>query len=82
MIDAAIVAIRVTTLVYTQHFNQQLENHSRKQKCPYGSEMYSKSSIIRLQLIRMSDNADRNMKNEKCCSQLSTYFKDTWHLGR
>jgi hypothetical protein len=23
----------------------------------------------------MSDNPDQNMKNEKCCSQLSTYFK-------
>jgi hypothetical protein len=23
----------------------------------------------------MSDNPDRDMKNEKCCSQLSTYFK-------
>jgi hypothetical protein len=23
----------------------------------------------------MSDNPDQNMKNEKCCSQLSPYFK-------
>jgi hypothetical protein len=27
---------------------------------------YSKDSLIRLQLIRMSDYLDRNMKNEKC----------------
>jgi hypothetical protein len=31
---------------------------------------YSKPS-----LIRMSDNPDRNMKNEQFCSQLSTCFK-------
>jgi hypothetical protein len=37
--------------------------------------IYSKLSIIRLQLIRVSDNPDRNMKNEKCCSQLDTYFE-------
>jgi hypothetical protein len=35
--------------------------------------IYSKPSLIRLQLFRMSDNPDRNMK--KCCSQLSTCFK-------
>jgi hypothetical protein len=30
----------------------------------------------------MSDNPDLNMKNEKFCSQLGTYFqKDTWELG-
>jgi hypothetical protein len=29
----------------------------------------------------MSDNPDRNMKNEKFCSRLGTYFKDTWDLG-
>jgi hypothetical protein len=30
----------------------------------------------------MSDNADKNMKNEKFCSQLNTCFiKDTWNLG-
>jgi hypothetical protein len=37
--------------------------------------MHSKLSLILLQLIRMSDNSDRNMKCEKFCSQLSTYFK-------
>jgi hypothetical protein len=36
---------------------------------------YSKLSLIRLQLTWMSDSPDRNMKNEKLCSQLSTYFK-------
>jgi hypothetical protein len=36
--------------------------------------MYRKP-IIRLQLIRMSDNQDRNVKNKNFCSQLSTYFK-------
>jgi hypothetical protein len=39
--------------------------------------IYSKPSLIRLQLIRMSDNPDRKMKNEQFCSQLSTYFKKT-----
>jgi hypothetical protein len=34
---------------------------------------YSKASLIPLQLIRMSDNQDRNMK--KFSSQLSMYFK-------
>jgi hypothetical protein len=29
----------------------------------------------------MSDNPDRNMKNETSCSQLRTYFKDTRDLG-
>jgi hypothetical protein len=29
---------------------------------------YSKPSLILLQLIRMSDNPDGNMKKEKCCS--------------
>jgi hypothetical protein len=38
---------------------------------------YSKLSLIRLQLTRMSDNPDRNMENEKFCSQLSAYFKRT-----
>jgi hypothetical protein len=36
---------------------------------------YSKPWLGRLQLIRMSDNPDRNLKNEKCCSQSSTHFK-------
>jgi hypothetical protein len=27
-------------------------------------------------------NPDRNMKNEKCCSQLSTYFKCKLNLRR
>jgi hypothetical protein len=40
--------------------------------------LYSKPSIIWLQLIRMSDNPDRNMK-KKFCSQLSAYFKR--HVG-
>jgi hypothetical protein len=35
----------------------------------------SKPSLIQLQLIWISDSLDRNMKNEKFCSQLSTYFK-------
>jgi hypothetical protein len=30
----------------------------------------------------MSDNPDRNLKNESCCSQLRTYLKDKWNLGR
>jgi hypothetical protein len=37
----------------------------------------SQPLLIRLQLIRMSDNPDLNMKNEKFSSQLSTYFKKT-----
>jgi hypothetical protein len=36
---------------------------------------YSKPSLIRLQLLRVWDNPDRNMKCEKYCSQLSTYYK-------
>jgi hypothetical protein len=28
-----------------------------------------------VQLMWMLDNPDQNMKNEKCCSHLSTYFK-------
>jgi hypothetical protein len=35
----------------------------------------SKPSLIWLQLIHVSDNLHRNMKNEKFCSQLSTYYK-------
>jgi hypothetical protein len=38
-------------------------------------EKYSKPSLIWLQLIWMSNSPDRNMKNEKCCSQSSTHFK-------
>jgi hypothetical protein len=38
-----------------------------------------KPSTIRLQLIRISDNADRNMKNEIFCSQLNAKFKR--HMG-
>jgi hypothetical protein len=41
--------------------------------------MYSKPSLIRLQLIRMSNNLAQYMKNEKCCPQSSTYFK--WHMA-
>jgi hypothetical protein len=36
---------------------------------------YSKPSLIRSQLIRMSGNPDRNMEYEILCSQLSTYIK-------
>jgi hypothetical protein len=35
----------------------------------------SKSLLIQLQLIWMSDNPDRNMKNEIFSSESSTYFK-------
>jgi hypothetical protein len=35
----------------------------------------SKPLLIRLQLIGMSDNPVRHMKNEKFCSQSSTHFK-------
>jgi hypothetical protein len=38
---------------------------------------YSKPSLSRSQLIRISDNPNPNTKNEKCCSQLST-----WDLRR
>jgi hypothetical protein len=41
----------------------------------------SKPSIIRLQLIRMSDNENRNMKNWESCSQLNTRFKRHVGLG-
>jgi hypothetical protein len=47
---------------------------SRGQICTFRN-LYSKPSLIRLQLIRMSDNPDGNMKNAKSCSRLSTYFK-------
>jgi hypothetical protein len=47
-----------------------VENNHAKQNTMLKLEYYSKPL-----LIRMSDNPDRNMKNEKCCSQLSTYFK-------
>jgi hypothetical protein len=50
--------------------NGAWEWRGRIRKCKY-----SKPSLIRLQLIRMSDNPDRNMKSEKCCSQLSTYYE-------
>jgi hypothetical protein len=42
--------------------------------------MYSKPSLIWLQLIRVSDNLDQIMKNavHSCVHTL----KDTWHLGR
>jgi arginine deiminase len=39
-----------------------------------GSSQMLVSTVISLQLIRMSDNLDRNIENEKFCSQLSTYF--------
>jgi hypothetical protein len=42
---------------------------------PYIYIVYIKLSLIRLQFIRMSDVQERNMKNKKFCSQLSTYFK-------
>jgi hypothetical protein len=41
---------------------------------------YNKPSLIRLQLIRVSDNPDINMKNA-VHSWVHT-LKDTWHLGR
>jgi hypothetical protein len=41
---------------------------------------YSKPLLIRLQLIQVSDNLDRNMKNV-LRSWVCT-LKDTWHLGR
>jgi hypothetical protein len=34
----------------------------------------SVNSLIQLQLIRLSDNPDRSMKNEQFCSQLSIYL--------
>jgi hypothetical protein len=40
----------------------------------------SKPSVIRLQLIRMSDNPDRKMKN--AFRSRVHALKDTWHLGR
>jgi hypothetical protein len=40
---------------------------------------YGKPSLIRLQLIWMSDNPDSSMKNEKFSSQLRTCFKR--HMG-
>jgi hypothetical protein len=41
---------------------------------------YSKSSLLRSQLIRMLDNPDRNKTNEKCWSQLSTYMYFRRHI--
>jgi hypothetical protein len=38
-------------------------------------QIYGKSSLILLQLIRMPDNPERNMKNENCSSQLRANFK-------
>jgi hypothetical protein len=38
-------------------------------------DIYSEPLLIRLQLIVISDNPDRNTRNEKCCSQFSTYSK-------
>jgi hypothetical protein len=43
---------------------------------------YSKSSLIRSELTRMSDNPVGNMKNEKLCSQLNTYFKRHMAFGK
>jgi hypothetical protein len=64
------------------HINHGIE-HFLKLRMHYivrvwGVQTWSKPSIIRLQLIRVSDNEHRNMKNEKFCSQLGTY---TWDLG-
>jgi hypothetical protein len=36
---------------------------------------YSKPLLIQLHLFQVSDDPDQNMKNEKLCSQLNTYFK-------
>jgi hypothetical protein len=38
-------------------------------------KQYSKPLLIKLQLIHVLDNTDRNIQNGKRCSQLSTYFK-------
>jgi hypothetical protein len=46
----------------------------------YCCSEYSKPSLIQLQLIRMSDDPNRNMKNA-VYSWVHT-IKDTWHLGR
>jgi hypothetical protein len=43
--------------------------------CRWEVHTHSKLLIIRLRFTQMSDNSDLNMKYEKCCSQLSTYFK-------
>jgi hypothetical protein len=43
------------------------------------------SQLERSTLINpVTVDPNRNMKSEKCCSQLSTVhsLKDTWHLGR
>jgi hypothetical protein len=43
----------------------------------------TRRSILKLPLANpITFNRDRNIKNEIFCSQLSTYLKDTWHLGR
>jgi hypothetical protein len=41
---------------------------------------YVKPSLIRLQLIQLSDNSDRNTRNA-VHSSVHT-LRDTWHLGR
>jgi hypothetical protein len=38
-------------------------------------QICSEPSLIRLQLTRVSDNPERNLKNDKFSPQVSTYFK-------
>jgi hypothetical protein len=70
--------------------SEQQTRHSRLNEVGYKEKiavtfeteficMYThiKCLLIQLQLILVLDNPDQNMKNEKCYSQLSTYFKKT-----
>jgi hypothetical protein len=90
--DNKLMNVNPHLVYYVAHFKQR----TRKTKynsfypssrtysaCPYAVTIkYSKPSLIRLQLIRISDNPDRNMKNEKKNAVHSGVhiLKDTWDL--